>query len=122
MANRTAPANVNKVGVYSNLPNGPAAAALLAGGIGAATMGIVTTLSEASTAFGAALNWVKPVGPLSGKVIVSVAIYLISWLILGSAYRGKEVDFNRIATIAFILLLIGLLGTFPPFFELFAAE
>jgi hypothetical protein len=106
----------------TSLPNGPAAAALLAGGIGAAVLGIVTTLSAASEGVANALRWVSPVGPLSGKVGVTVILYLVSWAILHSAWRNKNVNFNQIATFAFLLLAVGLLGTFPPVFELFAAE
>jgi len=102
-----------------DLPNGPVAAALLAGGIGSAALGILTILSEASGAIGTALNWYAPVGPLSGKTILTVIIFILSWAGLHTMYRGKEVEFQRIAMISFILLAIGLLGTFPPFFELF---
>ena len=102
------------------LPNGPAAAAVLAGGIGAFGLGLATTLAEASPAISAALNLYNPVGPLSGKVLVGVVIWLVAWLILGSMWRGKEVNFGRAATWAFIFLGLGLLFTFPPFFDLFA--
>ncbi len=108
--------------IENDLPNGPVAAALLAGGIGSAVLGVITTASEVSTGFANVLNWMKPVGPLSGKVGVTVLIYLLSWLGLFFTWRGKNVDFNRIATIAFILLAIGLLGTFPPVFELIAGK
>lgn len=111
--------NVSK---ESSLPNGPAAAALLAGGIGAAVLGIVTTVSEASAGAAAAMNWSAPVGPLSGKVGITIIVYLIAWAILHFAWRGKNVNFNQIATVAFVLLAIGLLGTFPPVFDLFAPE
>lgn len=104
------------------LPNGPAAAALLAGGIGSAVLGIVTILAEASEGVANALRWSTAVGPLSGKVGVTVILYLIAWAILHFAWKGKEVNFGQIATIAFVLLAIGLLGTFPPVFGLFAAE
>lgn len=100
--------------------NGPPAAALLAGGIGAATLGIVTTLSEASTSIANALNWYNPVGPLTGKVLITVAVYFLSWILLGIAWKDKDVNFGGIATLSFILLAIGLLGTFPPVFEIFA--
>jgi hypothetical protein len=106
----------------NRLPNGPAAAALLAGGIGAAVLGVVTTLSEVSTSISNSLNWTRPVGPLSGKVGVTVILYVISWLALGFAWKGKNVNFSQIATIAFILLAIGLLGTFPPVFDLIAGK
>jgi hypothetical protein len=103
------------------LKNGKAAAALLAGGIGAFVMGLVTTLSEASSSFGSALNWYKPAGPLSGKTTVAVIVWLIAWAILGNQWKDKDVDFDKISMIALVLLLLGILGTFPPFFELFAA-
>jgi len=112
----------SKNAVNISLPNGPAAAALLAGGIGAAALGILTTLSEASANIANALRWSVAVGPLSGKVGAAVIIYLVSWAILHYAWRGKNVNFNQVATVTFILLAIGLLGTFPPVFELFAPE
>jgi len=113
---------VEQASENTSLPNGPAAAALLAGGIGAAVLGIVTTLSEASAGFASAMRWSAAVGPLSGKVGVTLILYLLSWVILHVAWRNKNVRFNQVATIAFILLAIGLLGTFPPIFGLFAPE
>ena len=103
-------------------PNGPVAAALLAGGIGSATLGVVTTLAAASEGFAQSLSWISAVGPLTGKSLVSVLIFFIAWLVLHFLFRGKEVNFNQIFTISLVLLAIGLLGTFPPFFELFASE
>jgi hypothetical protein len=68
------------------------------------------------------LNWYKPAGPLSGKTTLAVLVWLISWAILGNQWKDKDVEFGKIATIALALLLLGILGTFPPFFELFVAE
>jgi hypothetical protein len=100
-------------------PNGPVAAALLAGGIGAAVTGLMTALAEASTAIRASLNWYNPAGPLSGKTGVGVIAFFVAWLLLHMAMRGKNVNFSRATTVAFILLAIGLILTFPPVFELF---
>ena len=100
-------------------PNGPVAAALLAGGIGAAVTGLMTALAEASAAIRTSLNWYNPAGPLSGKTGVGVIAFFLAWLLLHMAMRGKEVNFSRAATWAFILLAIGLILTFPPVFELF---
>jgi hypothetical protein len=106
----------------TDLPNGPAAAALLAGGIGAAIFGLITLFSEISTPFGNSLNWVNPVGPLSGKSMLGALSFFVAWAILGFLWKGKEVNFNRIATIAFVLLAVGLVTTFPPFWHLFTGE
>lgn len=104
------------------LPNGPVAAALLAGGIGATAVGLLTVLAEAFPAIKTALNWWNPAGPLTGKSLGGVAIFFIAWILLHNLYRGKEVAFNRIILVAYILLFLGLVGTFPPFFELFTAH
>jgi len=101
------------------LKNGKAAAALLAGGIGALVMGLLTTISEGVASFSTALNWYNPAGPLSGKTTLTVIIWLIVWAVLGKQWKDKDVDFDKIAMIAIILLLLGILGTFPPFFDLF---
>ena len=108
------------------LPNGPVAAALVAGGIGAAAIGALTTLADISTGLANSLKWVAAVGPLSGKTTLGVIIFFVSWAVLHVIYRGKNVNFARASTIALGLLVIGLAGTFPPFFDLmkdlFAAQ
>ena len=103
-------------------PNGPVAAALIAGGLGAAAIGLLTTLAEASEPIKNALNWYNPVGPLTGKSLLGVIFFFVSWIVLYWVFRGKNVNFARATTVALILLALGLLGTFPPFFEIFAAE
>jgi hypothetical protein len=102
--------------------NGKAAASLLAGGIGALMLGLMTTLSEALPALGNTLSWYNPAGPLSGKTTLAVSVWLASWVILDKQWKEKELNFERIAAVSLILLLVGILFTFPPFFELFVSE
>lgn len=104
------------------LPNGPVAAALLAGGAGAAMLGLATTLAEASAGVKNLLVWFNPVGPLSGKTGVAVITFFASWIVMHLIFRGKNVNFARATAVALTLLFIGLMGTFPPFFELFVKE
>jgi hypothetical protein len=103
------------------LKNGKAAAALVAGGIGAFMVGFMTVLAEASQAAKTFLTFSEPVGPLSGKVIVAVIIWLITWFVLGMLWKDKELDFNKATVVAFVFLALGLLFTFPPFFLMFEA-
>jgi hypothetical protein len=103
-------------------PNGPAAAAFLAAGIGCFVLGVFTTLAEASTQVADALKLVKDVGPLSGKVIIAVLAMAISWIVAYLALRGKEVKFGQFFAAALILVALGFLLTFPPFFDLFAPK
>lgn len=108
--------------INQDLPNGPVAAVLLAGGLGSAIIGLMTVLAEASEPIRNALNWWNPAGPLTGKTLSGVIVFFVSWVVLHFIFRGKNVNFASATTIALILLGLGLLGTFPPFFGLFAAE
>lgn len=101
-------------------PNGPVAAALLAGGIGIAAIGVTTTLAEVSPAVARAFTWSAAVGPLSGKIGVGLIIYFLAWLVAHFSLRGKNVNFSTYATVSFVLLIVGVLLTFPPVFELIA--
>jgi len=104
------------------LPNGPVVAALIAGGLGSATLGLMTVLAEASPSIKDALNWWNPAGPLTGKALVGVTAFVASWIVLHVIFRGRNVTFAPAATIALILLGLGLLGTFPPIFAMFGGE
>src|SRR5512133_1959161 len=92
-------------------PNGPVAAALLAGGIGSAVLGLVTLINEANatSGFSKSLVWVKSVGGLSGKSSYAIIAFLLAWIVLHFAWKGKDIEFKTISVIAFILLAIGLL-------------
>jgi hypothetical protein len=105
---------------YPDKPEGPIAAAIIAGGIGALVMGIVTTLSEASKSVADNLQWSDRVGPLSGKTIVTVVAWLVAWAVLHVVYRAKPFETRRALTIALVLIALGVIGTFPTFFQLFA--
>lgn len=104
-------------------PNGPVAAAFVAAGIGALVLGIFVVLNEVSPdiskflKFDTAYGLGKGVGPLSGKVALATAAYLISWVVLHFVNRGKEVNFSRWFMAAMILVLVGFFLTFPPGFD-----
>ncbi len=98
------------------LPNGPAAAAVLAGGIGSVVLGIAIMLVELSGGIKNLLNWWNPAGPLTGKTGVAVVAFLLSWALLARLWRGKDVNFPRVAVWSLVLVALGLLLTFPPIF------
>lgn len=109
-------------------PNGPVAAAVLAGGIGCLVLGALVCAVEASADFGKTLDFSKNygigsgVGPLSGKVIVACLAFLLSWGIAGFFLRGKEVNFHKFFIVALVLIGLGFALTFPPIFDLFAPK
>ena len=107
---------------FPDKPEGPIAAAILAGGIGAAALGLLTTLAEASTSVHDWLDWNADVGPLSGKTILAVAVWLVAWAVLHVIYRNRPYETRRALTIATVLIALGVLGTFPTFFQAFTAD
>jgi hypothetical protein len=112
----------DEIPVESDKPEGPISAAILAAGIGALALGLFTTLAEASTTFREWLQWNDAVGPLSGKVGLTVIVWLVSWVILHLTMRRMRYETTRALTIALVFIALGVLGTFPTFFQLFAAE
>jgi Flp pilus assembly protein TadG len=103
-------------------PEGAISAAILASGIGAAALGVVTVLAEASTTVKDLLQWSAAVGPLSGKTTVAVLVWALSWAVLHAVLRNRPTETSRALTIALVLIGLGVVGTFPTFFQLFAAE
>jgi hypothetical protein len=104
---------------FEDKPEGPIAAAVIAGGIGAFALGLVTTLAEASEGIRNWLQWSDPVGPLSGKVIMAVLVWLVAWAILHVALRSRRYETRRALVVSLVLIGLGVVGTFPTFFQLF---
>src|SRR6266508_1808136 len=101
---------------------GPAAAALLGAGVGAFVLGLLTTLAEASTSIKDSLTLSDSVGPLSGKTTYAVVVWLVAWAVLHFTVGRRARLTTQVLTVVVVLFGLGLLGTFPIFFQLFAAE
>ncbi|MFI7413504.1 hypothetical protein ACIBU0_33005 [Streptomyces sp. NPDC049627] len=117
-----APVTEEKSTADVDRPEGPISAAIIAAGIGAAALGLFTTLAEASADVAEWLQWNDRVGPLSGKTLMAVIVWLVSWAILHVALRNKPRETGRALAVAVVLIGLGVLGTFPTFFQLFASE
>jgi hypothetical protein len=115
----TAPANAVSSG-HPVRPNGPVAAVLLATGIGSLVLAVLVVWAEASVSFKDSLAYSDRVGPLAGKTIWAVVAFLVSWAGLHAYLRRRDVNLDKVWLITLALLALGLLGTFSPFFELFA--
>ena len=103
-------------------PDGPVVAALLGLGIGSFTLGLLTTLAEMSEGIADWLRLNDGVGPLSGKTTFAVVVWLVAWAVLHLALRARARLTNGVLVTTGILIALGLLGTFPVFFQLFASE
>jgi hypothetical protein len=100
-------------------PSGPAAALILAGGIAVFCMGLVTTLGEASTGISDALEWSERVGSLSGKTVITVIVFALAWALLTALWRRSNPPLRSITIASAVLIVLGLVGTFPTFFQAF---
>lgn len=103
-------------------PNGPAVAAMLAAGLGALALGILVVWAEASESFAENLRFQNRVGPLSGKTTIAGLVYVVSWAVLTPMLWRRQVSWLAAVVITGVLIAAGAVGTFPKFFELFAAE
>jgi hypothetical protein len=106
-------------------PDGPAAAAVLAAGVGIFVLGLLTTLAVVSPGLNDWLRtweWGQGVGPLAGKTILAVIGWLLTWVVLHLVWRRSDPNLRTVFTIALIFGLLGAVGTFPTFFEAFAGE
>lgn len=97
------------------MPNGAAAAAILAAGFGCFAVGVFAYLGDAVPALKGFFNFYNPTGPLSGVTTTAIIAWLIVWAVLSRAWTGKTVAMGKSNAVAYVLLGIGFLLTFPPF-------
>ena len=102
-----------------SLPNGEAAAAIVAAGIGCLTMGILTVLETAIGGLHTILQFYPPAGSITGITSLMVIAWLVSWVALYRLWKSKQMNFTRMFIIALICILLGIVGIFPPFVHLF---
>ncbi|MCL1693831.1 MAG: hypothetical protein M3096_09115 [Actinomycetia bacterium] len=103
-------------------PDGPAAAVMIASGLGVFTLGLMTTLAVINGSVKSFLEWFQfdqGVGALAGKSTVAVLVFFVAWLVLYLIWREKDVVLKTSFYIGLGLGILGVIGTFPPFFEWF---
>jgi membrane associated rhomboid family serine protease len=100
------------------VPNGPGAAAILAAGIGSFAVAVLTVAADKSVQIKNLLAIYKPTGALSGVTTGAIVVWLTAWAILEWRWRKKTIPLKPINVVAFVLLGLSLLLTFPPLGEL----
>jgi fluoride ion exporter CrcB/FEX len=95
---------------------------VIAAALGTFVLGALTTAAEASKPLKDWLMFVDRVGPLSGKTTIAVTAWALSWLALAVLWRRGDVDLRTVVIVSAVLVGLGVVGTFPTFFEQFAAE
>ena len=105
----------DRAAIPEPLPNGPAAAAILAAGAGCAVLGPLAVLADASKLVGRWLTFYFPTGPLSGVTSLAIGAWLATWFVLARRWRSQDVAVAKVNAIALLLLALGILLAFPPF-------
>jgi hypothetical protein len=101
------------------IPNGPGAAAVLAAGLGSFCVAIFALLGDKSASIKSLMIFWKPTGPLSGVTTCAIAAWLLVWLVLHARWKNRNLPMGRVSAIAFVLLILAVLLTFPPIEDLF---
>lgn len=102
--------------------NGAHMATVLAAAIAVFTLGAVQTWSEMDEAnkeavFDVGKAWMphaEHIGPYSGKETITAVVWLVSWGLLHLALRKRHVDPRPWFGVALVLVLLGVLGIWPP--------
>lgn len=105
--------------VNAGQTNGGGGAAVLAAGIGCFAVAVFAILGDKSAFFHNFFIFSKPTGPLSGVSTSAIVVWLAVWRVLHASWRKRTVSLAGVNAIAFTLLLLSLLLTFPPIADLF---
>jgi len=98
--------------------NGSGAAAVLAAGIGSFALAVLAIAGDRVAGFAKLMTFYPPTGPLSGVTTSAIAVWLAVWAVLEWRWQKKAVALGKIAAAALLLLILGLLLTFPPLADL----
>ena len=101
------------------LTNGSGAAAILSAAIGSFALAVLALAADKSAHISSILVFYKPTGILSGVTTTAILTWLLTWGILEVRWGRKTVALGRINIVAFALLGLSFLLTFPPVGDLF---
>jgi hypothetical protein len=93
-------------------PNGAAMAAVLSSGVGSAALGIFVLLNEEKLF--AAPTLYGPAGGVTGRTTFAVIAWLLAWGVLHARWRSRDVPPGPVFAVTVLLVVLGILGTFPP--------
>lgn len=96
--------------------NGAAMAAVLGAGVGSLAMGVFVLINEAGLFAAPALY--GPAGGVSGRTTFAAIVWLLAWGVLHARWRSREVAPGPVFTWTVVLVVLALLGTFPPLWGL----
>ena len=96
--------------------NGAAMAAVLGSAIGSFAMGAFVLLNEAGVFTAPALY--RPAGGVTGRTTFAAIVWLMAWGVLHARWKSRHVAARPVFTWTVILVVLAILGTFPPLWGL----
>jgi hypothetical protein len=99
------------------LRNGPGAAAILSAGIGSGALGVLAFAADAVPAINRVFRFWTPAGALSGVSTTAIVVWLAAWFVLSRRWATRDVSLPWVNLAAGLMLIAGLLLTFPPFMD-----
>jgi len=94
---------------------GSAWSAIFAAATGCAVLGILTLMTEIWGPVSRLLTFNKAAGDLSGVTTLSILVWLFVWAVLHARWKSRAMTTSGwILAASLMLILVGLLGTFPP--------
>jgi hypothetical protein len=99
------------------ITNGPGAAAILAAASGCFALGVLALIGDASAHVAAMLKFWTPTGPLSGVTDVAIIFWLALWFLLSRLWGRRSVSMTRVNLASVLLMVAGILLTFPPIMD-----
>lgn len=97
--------------------NGAVMAAVLAAGIGSFAVGLFVILNAAGIYSAPGLY--GPAGGVSGRTTFAVAAWVLAWAVLHWRWKSRRIERRPVLATTLVLIGLGILGTFPPFWRLF---
>ena len=92
--------------------NGAAMAAVLGSGVGSFAMALFVLLNEAGLF--AAPTLYGPAGGVTGRTTFAAIVWLLAWGALHARWRSRDVAPRPVFTGTVVLVVLAILGTFPP--------
>ncbi len=101
-------------------PTGAIVAALLAAWIGLLALAISNIAADVNDGFKAAITLNSGIGPYSGKEVLMLVAWFVSWPVLHFALRRKDLNLRTWFGVFLVGMLIAVILMWPPVFEFIA--
>ena len=109
---------------------GAGQAAFLSAMLGVLTLALVNLGTEGSAAFKSLVHsigklWMpgaEGIGPYSGKETISLAVWLLSWLVLHRVLRGNELNHKFAVSLFLVGIALATTLLWPPVFYLLSGH